>query len=126
MVDWVAFLGVVIVALVANIGGFLLLRKQGRKLDTDSDATIADKAMDMLDKWEERATKLEETNELHETRIEELEQQNGMMAQAIKLLARGVFALTEQLETMEEVPDWVPPDALRSVLEHKSLFNLQF
>ena len=125
MVDWAAFLGVVIVALIANIGGFLLLRKQGRKLDTDSDATIADKAMDMLEKWEKRATKLEEANELHETRIEELERQNETLAQAIKLLANGVFALTEQLETMNIEPAWVPPEALRSILEHKSLFNLR-
>lgn len=125
MVDWAAFLGVVLVALIANAAGFLLLRKQGRKLDTGSDATIADKAMDMLEKWEERATKLEEAKELHEEQIKELKQQNESLAQAIKMLANGIFALTDQLEAMEIEPVWVTPPALRSVLEHKSLFNLR-
>ena len=125
MIDWLAFLGMVLVALASNLGGFLLVRKQARSLDVSADATIVERAMTMLDKWEDRASQLEKAHERNKKRIDELQEQNGVLAQAVKMLAGGVFVLTSQLEALEGVePSWVVPDELRSVLEHQSLFKL--
>jgi hypothetical protein len=115
----------VLVAVASNLGGFLLLRKQGRSIDVSADATIAEKAMAMLDKWEARANKLERMHERNKKRIDDLQEANGVLAQVVKMLAGGVFVLTSQLEAIDGIePEWVVPEELKSVLEHQGLFNL--